>query len=280
MLCGLFAEVLGVERVGIDDNFFALGGDSIMSIQLVSRARQSGLVITPRAVFEHQTVAALAAAATLLEEAPPTLPDIAIGALPATPIMHWLAERGGPIERFHQAMLLQVPAGLREDHLIGALQTLLDHHDGLRLRLSPATQGADFSLEIAPCGTIDAKSCLRRIDICGLTDDALGACIAEQAQAAEMRLSPAAGVMMQAVWFDAGAERAGRLLLTIHHFRWTGCRGASWCLILRRRGVRLRAGRNLRWRHAGPRSGAGRTGLRRRRGIRSGLGSFRSGAGC
>src|SRR4029077_2069690 len=64
MLCALFAEVLGLERVGIDDNFFALGGDSIMSIQLVSRARQAGLLITPRAVFEHQTVAALAAAAS------------------------------------------------------------------------------------------------------------------------------------------------------------------------------------------------------------------------
>ena len=63
ILCALFAEVLGVERVGIDDNFFALGGDSIMSIQLVSRARKAGLVITPRAVFQHQTVAALAASA-------------------------------------------------------------------------------------------------------------------------------------------------------------------------------------------------------------------------
>src|SRR5262249_43382813 len=51
LLCGLFAEVLGLERVGIDDNFFALGGDSIVSIQLVSRARKAGLVITPRAVF-------------------------------------------------------------------------------------------------------------------------------------------------------------------------------------------------------------------------------------
>src|SRR5262249_20102848 len=55
LLCALFAEVLGLERVGIDDNFFALGGDSIVSIQLVSRARKAGLVITPRAVFEHQT---------------------------------------------------------------------------------------------------------------------------------------------------------------------------------------------------------------------------------
>src|SRR5262249_41057474 len=55
LLCALFAEVLRLERVGIDDNFFALGGDSIMSIQLVSRARQRGLVITPRAIFQHQT---------------------------------------------------------------------------------------------------------------------------------------------------------------------------------------------------------------------------------
>ena len=66
ILCALFAEVLGLERVGIDDNFFELGGDSIISIQLVSRARKAGLVITPRAVFEHQTVAALAAVANVV----------------------------------------------------------------------------------------------------------------------------------------------------------------------------------------------------------------------
>ena len=60
VLCGLFAETLGVERVGIDDNFFEFGGDSIVSIQLVSRARRAGLLLTPRAVFQHQTVAGLA----------------------------------------------------------------------------------------------------------------------------------------------------------------------------------------------------------------------------
>ena len=63
VLCALYAEVLGVARVGIDDSFFALGGDSIMSIQLVSRARKAGLEITPRAVFQHRTVEALAAVA-------------------------------------------------------------------------------------------------------------------------------------------------------------------------------------------------------------------------
>src|SRR5262249_55754290 len=102
ILCGLFSEVLGLERLGIDDNFFALGGDSIMSIQLVSRARKAGLVITPRAVFQHQTVEALAAAASLVETQS-AVSDIAAGELAPTPIMHWLRERGGPIERIHQA---------------------------------------------------------------------------------------------------------------------------------------------------------------------------------
>ena len=68
ILCSLFAEVLGLERVGIDDNFFELGGDSIVSIQLVSRARKAGLVITPRAVFQHQNVSGLAAVATPVQE--------------------------------------------------------------------------------------------------------------------------------------------------------------------------------------------------------------------
>ena len=124
MLCALFAEVLGVERVGIDDNFFALGGDSIMSIQLVSRARRAGLLITPRAVFQHPTVAALAACGELLA-------DAGIGAAGccdrriAGDADHALAggaRRG--IERFHQAMLLQVPADVRGADLVAALQAV------------------------------------------------------------------------------------------------------------------------------------------------------------
>ena len=141
VLCGLFAETLGLAQVGIDDNFFALGGDSIMSIQLVSRARKAGLTITPRMVFQHQTVATLAAVADGLRESTVTRLDIATGMLPATPIMCWLAERGGPIDRFNQAMLVTVPAALRGDHLAGALQTLLDHHAALRLRLGDAGTG-------------------------------------------------------------------------------------------------------------------------------------------
>ena len=167
ILCGLFAEVLGVERVGIDDNFFELGGDSIVSIQLVSRARRAGLSITPRAVFQQQTVAGLAALAGLVAEPGPGLAEDglaedglarhAVGRLPATPIMHWLKERGGPLGRFSQAMLLQVPAGLRQDHLEAALAAVLDRHDALRLRLDASTADGEWDLEIAPPRAVSAR---------------------------------------------------------------------------------------------------------------------------
>ena len=121
----------------------------------------------------------------------------ASGHLPLTPIMGWLSERGGPIDRFSQGMLLQVPAGLSEEHLRSALQALLDHHDALRLRLtmalpdggtSPdAARGAsgDWSLEIAPPGAVTAGACLRRVDVRALDDHGLRGAIATAAEAAE-----------------------------------------------------------------------------------------------
>src|ERR1044072_7747979 len=57
ILAGIFAEVLGVDRIGVDDSFFAMGGDSILSMQVVSRARAAGLTCRPKDVFTEQTVA-------------------------------------------------------------------------------------------------------------------------------------------------------------------------------------------------------------------------------
>ena len=180
------------------------------------------------------------------------LPDLAAGALPLTPIMRWLGERGGPIERFNQAMLLQVPAGLREEQLVAALQALLDHHDALRLRVGGAA-GAEWTLEIAPPGAVQAADCLRRVDVAAWMMRRCAPAIAEQAQAAELRLSPAAGVMVQAVWFDAGARAAGRLLLTIHHLAVDGVSwrilvpdlAAAWAAIARGDGAGVGAARHL-----------------------------------
>jgi amino acid adenylation domain-containing protein len=68
-LAALWAAVLRTERVGIHDNFFALGGDSILSIQIIARAAEQGIRILPRQMFTHQTIAELAAVATAVDEA-------------------------------------------------------------------------------------------------------------------------------------------------------------------------------------------------------------------
>jgi hypothetical protein len=62
-LADIWAEMLGIDRVGILDNFFELGGDSVLNLQISARANRAGLRVTPKQVFEHQTIAALAATA-------------------------------------------------------------------------------------------------------------------------------------------------------------------------------------------------------------------------
>ncbi|WP_203895674.1 non-ribosomal peptide synthetase, partial [Planobispora longispora] len=165
LLCGLFAEVLGLDRVGADDGFFDLGGDSIVAIQLVARAREAGLRITPKQVFQDQTPEALALAAEETGESPGAADggDAVgpVGPVPATPIIAWLAEAGGPVAGFCQSVTLRVPPGLGLGHLTSGLQAVLDHHDALRLRTTPG------GLEIMPRGAVRAEDCVRRVGVGG-----------------------------------------------------------------------------------------------------------------
>ncbi|MFL6284217.1 MAG: amino acid adenylation domain-containing protein, partial [Pyrinomonadaceae bacterium] len=107
-LCEVWAEVLRVGRVGIRDNFFELGGDSILSIQVIARAARRGVRVTPRQLFEHQTVEALAAAAGSGARAEAEQGTVG-GDVPLTPIQHWFFERRfAEQHHFNQAVLLKV----------------------------------------------------------------------------------------------------------------------------------------------------------------------------
>ncbi|MEV4738688.1 amino acid adenylation domain-containing protein [Streptomyces sp. NPDC049555] len=230
LLATLFAEVLGLEKVAADQSFFELGGDSIGSIQLISRARKAGLRFTPRDVFTHKTVEALAAVAT--EATAPArrrAPSDGVGAVPLTPIVHWFSEHSGPDPRFSQAMSLPVPAGLDTGRVTAVLQTLLDHHDALRLKLTRIEDIGEWTLEITAPGTVPAAACLHRADVAGLDEDALRAAGEREFAAAQQRLDAEAGRMVQAVWLDAGASAPGRLLLVVHHL---SVDGVSWRILL------------------------------------------------
>ncbi|GAA2520026.1 non-ribosomal peptide synthetase [Streptomyces levis] len=226
-LCALFAETLGLEAVGVDDGFFDLGGDSVLSIQLVSRARGQGLVLGVRDVFEHQTVAQLAEAleAAQPDSGPGLTPEHASsGPVPLTPIMGWLAEQGGPLAPFNQSVVVAVPADLDRDRLAGALRVVLDRHDSLRLRV-----GADWVMSVAEPGTPDAAGLLVRHHAPGLDDADAHGVLTELAAAARDRLSPAEGVVLQAVWLDRGPERYGLLVLVAHHL---AVDAVSWRLLV------------------------------------------------
>ncbi|WP_328869582.1 amino acid adenylation domain-containing protein [Streptomyces sp. NBC_00287] len=226
-LCAVFAEVLGLEQVGVDDDFFALGGDSIVAMQLVGRARAAGVRITPRLVFRHRTVAALS---TVADTAAPRLEDDGTGTIPLTPVMHWLRELGGPFSTYHQSALVRTPAELDLAGLTAVLQALADRHDLLRARLvRPSRETTeDWSLHVPPVGAVDAAGWLDRVDVAGLDAEALSDAVREHAHAARALLDPDAGALVRAVWFDAG-EAPGRLLLMAHHLV---VDGVSWRVLL------------------------------------------------
>ncbi|WP_407562709.1 amino acid adenylation domain-containing protein [Streptomyces sp. 184] len=225
-LCALFAEVLGLERVGADDDFFALGGDSITSMQLASRARRAGLVVTPRQVFDERTPERLAVpAARAAEPAAPAGADSGVGEVPWTPVMRRLGERTAGRE-FAQWTVVGAPAALRPETLAGGIGALLDTHDVLRARTDLSDEAAPRLL-VGGRGSVDPAGRVTRIDASDAGD--LDRLAEQAAQAAVARLDPANGVMVHAVWLDAGPSRVGRIALLVHHLV---VDGVSWRILL------------------------------------------------
>jgi amino acid adenylation domain-containing protein/non-ribosomal peptide synthase protein (TIGR01720 family) len=224
-LCALYAQLLGATGVGVDDDFFELGGDSITSIALVTHARKQGLHFRPRDVLSCRTVRALAELATERDEQVRPVADRGTGVVPATPIIRWLEELTDRIDGFHQAVTVQTPAGADSAALEPVLQALLDHHDMLRARL---VRDGGWSLEVPGPGTIKASDLLTRVAAPTDRED-LATLVAEHETLAANRLDPDGGVMLQAVFLDAGLTTSGLLTLVAHHI---AVDGVSWRIIL------------------------------------------------
>ncbi len=191
-----------------------LGGDSILSIQVVARARQEGLPLTSRDLYQHQTVAALAhcvdAAAGPREAAP--APEAPTGTAPLTPIQHWLfAAVGARAGHFSQALSLRMPADLDPAALEDALNDLVAHHDALRSRFTGGESGGWHIDERAPR--------LRLARHTGPETDT-------------PHFGPfdlAGGPLLRAVLHDTGTEAPAVLHLAVHHLV---VDGVSWRLLL------------------------------------------------
>ncbi|WP_030297979.1 non-ribosomal peptide synthetase [Streptomyces sp. NRRL F-5681] len=212
VLTALVADLLKLPAVGRHDSFFSLGGDSITSIVLVSAARRRGLVISPRDVFEQRTVAALARVARR-EETAALVHDPGAGAVPLTPVMHALRERGGDHRGFHQSLLVTTPPGLTAERLRTALGRLITHHPVLAARLDTADDGT-WTLQVPedPGPALIGEALSTVPATAPLTD-----AITEASRTAVGRLDPHTGHMLRAVLLTPGDDGPGRLLLVAHH---------------------------------------------------------------
>jgi amino acid adenylation domain-containing protein/non-ribosomal peptide synthase protein (TIGR01720 family) len=232
ILAGIFAQVLGLERVGVDESFFELGGDSILSMQVVARARAAGVLCRPRDIFVEKTVAGLAGVA-VVADGDVTMTDDGVGPVRATPIIRWLHSleaAGAEVAEFNQTVVVQAPSGAGEDDAVVMLQALLDRHAMLRLRVDHNGVG-DWSLQVPEVGSVDARSCLQTVDV--LTVEAL--------VEARSRLNPGAGMMLSALW----VQSTGRLVAIVHHL---AVDGVSWRILLEDLNlawVQHRAGRDV-----------------------------------
>ena len=223
-LTAIWQQVLHLPHIGPDDNFFTIGGDSILSIQVVARARRLGIQITPRQLFQHQTIRQLSAVATAITQ-PAVIQEEITGSLPLTPIQHWFLAQGWPdVHHFNQAVMLEVAANLNVLHLQAALTDLERHHDALRLRFvqvegvwrqenAPTTTGLDLAV----------------FDLSLLTPEQRSARLAEEADRAQESLNLERGPLLRAAYFNYGDQAAGRLLVVIHHM---AVDGVSWRILL------------------------------------------------
>ena len=224
ILCAIWSRVLSVPRVGITDNFFALGGDSIGSIQVAAQARQQGLQFGVRDVFHAETVGALAirvkvAQSETVEQGP------VVGSIPMLPIQHYFFDSvRTQRHHFNQSALLRVAPDLDAAHLNEAWQRILDHHDSLRIRAVPSESG--WALVVAPPRE---EPDLRYVDLCAVPEASALAEVSRLAAQTQVSLDFERGPIARAVYFDLSSAREGRLLIVAHHL---GIDGVSWRIVL------------------------------------------------
>jgi non-ribosomal peptide synthase protein (TIGR01720 family) len=212
-LARIWADVLGVDRVGVEDNFFALGGDSILSIQVVSRAREAGVTLSAGDMLAHQTIAALAQLPAVVPTAAAEQGTVT-GAVPLTPIQHWFfATHGERPDHFTMSVQYELADDVDEAALRAALAAVLDHHDGLRARFARAEDGR-WHQHVAATEPHDVLSVA---DLSGTAPEAVAEEVDRVALAAQSGLDLRHGPLVRAVLLRLPGGHRPRLFVTVHH---------------------------------------------------------------
>jgi amino acid adenylation domain-containing protein/non-ribosomal peptide synthase protein (TIGR01720 family) len=220
----VWVGVLNTDQIGVNDNFFQVGGDSIRCLQVVARARAVGLHFTARQLFEHQTIAELS---QLVMECSTFNVDQGpiVGSTGLTPAQAWLLDHDLVcVNHFNQSILLEIPRALDSSILDQALRRVLQHHDGLRLRC----ERRDGRWHAFYAAARD-NSVLEHCDLSRQAPKRRIVMMEEHCAGIQAGLDIAAGPLLRAVRYDLGLASPARLLLAVHHL---GIDGVSWRVVL------------------------------------------------
>ena len=246
-LAEIWAQVLGVEKVGVHDNFFDLGGDSILSLQIISRANQLGMGVSVRQLFQSQTVAELAEAmesgrggegkdgskgSGQSGRKMEAEQGVVEGEVELTPIQRWffeqeLAEAG----HWNQAVLLETAADVEVERLREALGKVVEQHDALRMRFVREAEGNERSPWKQIHGEVGEGLGweFAERDLSGESEAERVATVERVVEEEQKRLDLERGPVFRAVLMGMGEGRRGRLLLVAHHLV---IDGVSWRILL------------------------------------------------
>ncbi len=224
ILADIWKDILGVDKVGVHDNFFELGGDSIMSIQIISRANQSGIKLTPKQIFQFQTIAGLSG---VIDYSAPSVFEqgIVTGEVPLTPIQHWFFEQDLPEPDFYNhSVLLKIPKNLNENFLEESVAEIIKHHDALRLRFK---KDNDVREQINTGFNSDTVFSVE--DLSNISGEALDDKMEKIISELQKSLNLTDGPLIKVLFFKTDSNNEDRLLIVIHHL----CiDGISWRIIL------------------------------------------------
>jgi len=225
-LCELWQQLLGRERVGVTDNFFSLGGDSILSIQLVSRAARLGLKMSVRHLFDHQTIGELSR--HVVQERGVVVSQEAVSGQQVLLPMQRRFLQGEATEQWHynQSVLLAVPEGMEVAQLRTIVTGLYQRHDALRLRFSEAEGVWQGRYDAISPALIEQS--LGELLLNGQSQSEWEAELGRQGGEIQRQLSLSDGPLFRAVLMRGEAGR-NRLLLVIHHLL---VDGLSWRVLL------------------------------------------------
>ena len=222
-LVEIWAQVLRVNAVGIYDNFFSLGGDSILSIQIIAKARQAGIELTLKQLFANQTIAELATVATTTKVLK-IQQGLVTGTLPLTPIQQWFFEEKFPQpHHYNQSFLLSVPSDIKLEILEQVWTELLTHHDVLRLRFTQT--GSSWQAVFAAPGD---RVGILYFDLSTVPENEQKNTIESTANELQASLNLSSN-LVRVAFFWLGSHKKARLLMIIHHLV---VDGVSWRILL------------------------------------------------